>query len=114
VNTFLNVTQLTKCHSIDIFVFYVSICQFYFVTLNITMHVINYHISHHKYDSQTRNSVFIQLIMMRMENYNINICNVNTINMVLGCCFTWQECHPVAWMVSHWPLTTEAKVQSQA
>jgi hypothetical protein len=30
--------------------------------------------------------------MMRMENYNINdICNVNTINMVLGCCFTWQE-----------------------
>jgi hypothetical protein len=64
---------------------------------------------------QTRNLAFIQLIMMRMENYNINdICNVNTINMVLGCCLTWQECHPMAWMVSHWPLTTKAKVQSQA
>jgi hypothetical protein len=115
VNTFLNVTQPTKCHNMYIFVFCVSICQLYFVTLNITMHVINYHISHHKYDSQTRNSAFIQLIMMRTENYNTNdICNVNTINMVPGCCFTWQESHPMAWMVSHLPLTIEAKVQSQA
>jgi hypothetical protein len=114
VNTFFNVTKPTKCHSIYIFVFCVSICQIYFVILNITMHVINYHVSHHKYDSQTRNSVFIQLIMMIMENYTINgICNVNTINMVLDCCLTWQECHPMAWMASHWPLTTEAKVQSQ-
>jgi hypothetical protein len=115
VNTFLNVTQPTKCHSIYIFVFCVSICQLYFITLNITMDVINYHISHHHYNSQTRNSAFIQLIMLRTENYNTNdICNVNTINMVLGCCFTWQKCHPMAWMVSHLPLTIEAKVQSPA
>ena len=62
-----------------------------------------------------QNPAFIQLIMKRLENYHINdICNVNKINMVLGYCFTWQECHPMAWVVSHWPLTTDAKVQSQA
>jgi hypothetical protein len=111
VNTFLNVTQPTKCHSIYIFVFCVSICQLHFVTLNITMHVINYH---HTTNMTVKPEIRLSY-MMRMENYNINdICNVHTIHMVLGCCFTWQECHPMAWMISHWPLTTEDKAQSLA